>query len=281
MTPAKTARKTTSRKTSGGSKAGRSTTKKAAKRTKPKAAAKGSGRKKGGKAKAASKKAAAKSSKRRLSPKARLAEVIERLDRSFGALHLPETHSVLEKAVYLVLREKGSAHGTSRALKSLREDFVDWNEVRVSRAAELSRLLTGTSKGTSLRRFEERANRVRELIDQIYNDRNEPSLEFLLDEKPAGQLEYLEDLDDLGLHNAYALVQWLAGDERLTLVSAEMAQASRKLGLTDSAAVTKVRKELSALAADSTLLVTVQAHLNQLGELEDSDWPSSLKELLA
>ena len=38
--------------------------------------------------------------------------------------------------VYLVLREKGTESTTKRALKSLREDFVDWNEVRVSRAAE-------------------------------------------------------------------------------------------------------------------------------------------------
>ncbi len=215
--------------------------------------------------------------RRRISPKQRMEEILERLDRSFGAVDVPgESRDTLERAVYLVLREKATSGTTEKALEVLREEYVDWNEVRVSRASELSRMMLGSSRPPSLRRLYPRAQRMRDMIDQIYNDRNDTSLDFLLDMKPKDQLEYLEDLDDLGMHNAYALVQWLSGDDKLVLVSSEMARVAQTLGLTETAAVTKVRKELGALIEQAEL-VKLQAHLNQLADLEGS-WPSSLAE---
>ncbi|GJM20117.1 MAG: hypothetical protein DHS20C15_00320 [Planctomycetota bacterium] len=229
------------------------------------------------------KKAAAASSAKKAprAPKARLKLLFEKLDRAFGPLVLPETDSLLEMASALVVREGGTELTTERALKSLREDFVDWNEVRLSRPSELARLMTGTNKVSTIKRWHERAQRVREMIDQIYNDRNEPCLEFLREEKTKARFEYLEDVDDLGVHNANAMVQWMSGDEKkLILMSSEAAQAAHDLGLTSSAAVTKAKKELSALLDGMRELVSIQAHLNQLGELEKNEWPGSVKELL-
>lgn len=246
---------------------------------------KASGRKTTAKTKAASKssaKAAKKPAKKvPRGAKARWKLFREKLDRAFGPIFLPETETVLEKAAALVLREQGTELTTTKALESLRADFVDWNEVRLSRPSELARLMTGTSKVATLKRWHERAERLGEMIDQVYNDKNDPSWEFLLELKTKARFEYLEDVDDLGLHNAYALVQWLSGDDKkLVLVSSEMAQASQALGLTESAAVTKVKKELSDLAGDFEELVTLQAHLNQLGDMEKDEWPGALKELL-
>ncbi len=229
-------------------------------------------------AKAPSKPAA---KRRKVNPKTMLAAVLEKLERAFGAVNLPDdTQSTVEKAVYLVLREGGSQASTERAMKSLREDFVDWNDVRLSRPSELSRLMSNSSKAATIRKLVERCERIREMLDQIYNDRNEVSLEFLADEKPKGQIEYLEDIDDLGLHNAYALSQWMSGEQKLVLVSPEMAQVCQTFGITESAAVAKVRKELSELLAPGQA-TAVQAHLNQLGDLDQPDWPGALKELLA
>lgn len=217
---------------------------------------------------------------RKRAPKTIYAELLEKADRLFGPVVLPECDSVLERAVYLVLRETGTELTTTKAMKVLREEFVDWNEVRVSRASELARLMSGTTKVSGIKRFHERSNRMRELIDQIYGERNEPSLEFLLEDKPKGQLEILEDYDDLGMHNAYALVQWLSGKHDLVLVSTEMVQAAHTLGLLESAAVSKAKKPLSAFASDLGSAVTLQAHLNQLGFLEQDEWPTAIKEML-
>jgi len=209
-----------------------------------------------------------------------LAEVMETLDRVFGPVSLPATKNTLEKAVYLVLREGGTDLTTARAMKSLMAEFVDWNEVRVSRSSELARLMSGTSKMAGIRRFHERSTRLREMIDQIYGDRNEPSLEFLNEERPKAQLEYLEDFDDLGLYNAYALVQWLSEKDDLVLVSKELAKAAHILGLVDSAAVTKVKKSLGDMLTTNQQRVAIQAHLNKLGDLEPAEWPSAMKEML-
>jgi endonuclease III len=210
-------------------------------------------------------------------PKTRLAAALPKLDKVLGSIQQPETESVLEKAVYLVLREGGSSTFAAKAMTVLRDQFIDWNDVRASRPSELARLISGSSKAAPQRRVLERCTRVREMIDQVYNDRNEPSLEFLLDMNLRDQTEYLEDLDDLGIHNAYALVQWVAGDEKLMPVCSAFAKAAQKLGLADSASITKVRKELGTLAPKEAF-VSLQAHLTQLGEMEDG-WPTSLQEL--
>jgi endonuclease III len=216
---------------------------------------------------------------RRWAPRTRLQHALSRCDRLLGEVQLIEVDSVLEKAAYLILREGSSTAVAQKALKALHEHFIDWNEVRISRPSELARMIAGSRKAAALHRVDARVRRLRDMIDQVYNDRNDPSLDFLLEMKTSERFEYLEDVDDLGIHNAYALVQWLSDDERLVLVSPALAKTAQKLGLVASAAVTRVRKELSALAQKNQL-VAIQAHLNQLGERE-GEWPPSLAELVA
>ena len=211
-------------------------------------------------------------------PKQRLAALLPKFDGLFGSIKPPESGTVLEKALYLVLREGGGDAVALRGLESLREGFIDWNEVRASRPTELA--LVMSAGGRAQKKLLETARRLKDLIDQVYGDRNEPSLEFLLEQKTKERLEYLEDLDDLGVHNAYALAQWLSGEDKLVAVSPGMAKAAQRLGLVDSAAVTKVRASLSTLATDVPVLIAMQAHLTQLGAMEETQWPSSLQEFL-
>jgi endonuclease III len=209
-----------------------------------------------------------------------MTRVFPRLEKAFGEVRLPaDTTSVLEKAVYLILREGGSATATARALRSLRQDFADWNEVRASRPTELMRMLGGARRASTMRRLEGRVRRIRDMLDQVYGERNDTSLEFLLDMKAREQFEFLSELDDLGVHNACGLVQWLSADDKLVVVTPAMAKAAQKVGLTPSAAVTRARKELSALAGRERL-VALATHLAQLGELEEP-WPPALAELVA
>jgi len=214
-------------------------------------------------------------------PKSRLEKALPVLDKAFGELVLPEDGTVLEKAVFLVVREGHPADVTLRYMAALKEHFIDWNEVRVARATELARMLLGPGRvaQSTHRKLIERGRRVRDLIEQVYGDRNETSLEFLLGLKSKEQVEYLLDLDDLGAHNAVALAQWLSSDDKLVHVTQELAEAAHKLGLTDSAAVTRVRKDLSALAPKADL-VRVAAHVTQLGAAGE-EWPESVQELLA
>ncbi len=213
--------------------------------------------------------------------KRRLASLLERLDKSFGEVQTPELEDVMEHAIYLILRE-GASHSTAiKALASLRDDFVDWNEVRASTPSELGRMMLGTNRASSLRKMYPRAERIKEMIDQVYNDRNDTDLDFLTELKMKEQIEFLEDLDDLGIHNAYAMVQWMSGDtSKLVAISSEVANVAKMVGLTESAAVTKAKKELGDLCPPERY-VALQAHLGQLGDLDEDDWTPSMKEFLA
>ncbi|MGQ0552092.1 MAG: hypothetical protein ACT4PU_02595 [Planctomycetota bacterium] len=218
-------------------------------------------------------------SKKRGSPRALAGTLLTRLDKHFGEIRLSELATVLEKSVYLILREGSTHQATLAALDVLRTDFVDWNEVRASRPSELSRMIAGQSKATVLRKLHDRTRRVHDLIDQIYNDRNEASMEFVLELKAKERLDYLSDLDGLGAHNAAALAQWLSGEDKLGQINAAFAKAAELVGLVDSSSPTRVRKELASVV-ESERLVAFQAHLSALGELEEP-WPSSLSDLKA
>ncbi|MED5330057.1 MAG: hypothetical protein VX916_02070 [Planctomycetota bacterium] len=208
----------------------------------------------------------------------RLSGLLDRLDDLFGEVTMVETTSILEKAVYLIVREGDTPSATRRAMKSLMQDFVDWNEVRASRPSELARMMTGSSKAASHHRMVGRARRIKELLDQVYNDRNEADLDFVQEMKMQDQLEYLEDLDDLGIHNAYALLQWVLGTEKLVLPCSPAAKVALKTGVLKSAAVIKARKDLGELCPPSRY-VALQAHLTELGELEEDDeFPAALQE---
>ena len=216
--------------------------------------------------------------RRRLSPRGALQKAAPLLDKAFGEIDLLPTESVLDKVAVLILREGNGGGAAERALRQLHAEFVDWNEVRISRPSELARLLSGSSKGSSQRRWHERTKRLRDVIDQVYNDKNDPSFEFLLELKPKDQYEFLAELDDLGAHNAAALVQWLAGGDHFAHVPPSMARAAHRLGLVESAAATRVRKELAELVGKDRL-VSLAGHLTQLGELADEQWPPALAEL--
>lgn len=216
------------------------------------------------------------------SPRQRLTAVLERLDRRFGEVAPGgEVAGVLDKAVFLVLREGNGSAAALRSLQALRAGFIDWNEVRASRPTELSAMLGGAGRTAAQKPLLDAARRVKDVIDQVYGDRNDTTLEFLLEKKSSERLEYLEDLDDLGVHNAWALAQWLSGEDKLVGVSPNMAKAAQRLGLVPSAAVAKVRSTLSALVKEPVELVVVQAHLTQLGEMEESQWPPTLREFVA
>jgi len=224
-------------------------------------------------------KAAHRPARRAISPRGALQKALPRLERVFGAIVLVPTESVLDKAAALILREDGAgAAAVERALRLLHSDFVDWNEVRISRPSELARLLAGSARGSAQRRWHTRARRLRGMIDQVYNDKNDPSFEFLIELKPRDQYEFLAELDDFGAHNAAALVQWLSGAEIFAHVPPSMARAAQRLGLVESAAATRVRKELAELAGKDRL-VGLSGYLTQLGELADEQWPPALAEL--
>src|SRR5437879_986402 len=75
----------------------------------------------------------------------------------------PGERPVLEQFVYAILRENATRDAADQAFTSLREQFFDWNEIRVSSTLEIAETLDGI-----LSEPESRAQRIVDLLQEIF-----------------------------------------------------------------------------------------------------------------
>src|SRR5690348_9398233 len=69
--------------------------------------------------------------------------------------------TVLEAVVYGICHENTTREQANEALSHFKDDFFDWNEVRVSSLEEIQEALRGLSN------IEERAYRIRRFLRQL------------------------------------------------------------------------------------------------------------------
>src|ERR1700722_1700526 len=74
-----------------------------------------------------------------------------------------EERPVLEHFIYAIVRENGTREAGDQAFKSLRDNFFDWNEVRVSSTLEIAEALDGI-----LADPEVRAQRIVDFLQEIF-----------------------------------------------------------------------------------------------------------------
>ena len=72
-------------------------------------------------------------------------KIVNQLFTSLGkhARAKPDERPVLEHFIYAMLRENATREAGDQAFKSLRDQFFDWNEVRVSSTLEIAEALDG------------------------------------------------------------------------------------------------------------------------------------------
>lgn len=75
----------------------------------------------------------------------------------------PERMSVLEAVVYGICHEGTSREQANQALSRFKDEFFDWNEVRVSSLREIQGVLAG------LPDTEQRARRIRRFLQQLFS----------------------------------------------------------------------------------------------------------------
>ena len=99
-----------------------------------------------------------------------------------------ERLSVLESIIYGICHEGTTREQAEQALSQFREQFFDWNEVRVSSIEEIQDVLAGQDDA------EERANRLRRFLRQLF----EKTYDFTLDSLAKKPLK-----DSVGLLKEY------------------------------------------------------------------------------
>ncbi|MEZ6195811.1 MAG: hypothetical protein R3F20_08790 [Planctomycetota bacterium] len=110
-----------------------------------------------------------------MSSAASLKKTVEDLEKRFGGLRVLDEQDPLDQIVLLVLARGTNEKKARQALKTLRGDFVDWNEIRVSERFEIDRSLAVLGK----RAIEGKALAIREVLAAVYGRFNRTSLVFL------------------------------------------------------------------------------------------------------
>lgn len=140
----------------------------------------------------------------------------------------PTERPVLEQLLFGVLREGATADAAERAFRNLSERFYDWNEVRVSQAAEVEAALENLPDAAG------KAPRVIGLLQAVF----EQYFNFQLDEiakkglkNAIKQLE--EKFPDAGGFAVAWVVQQALGGHALPLDAAAL-RCLRRLGVAES-----------------------------------------------
>jgi len=100
-----------------------------------------------------------------------------------------ERLSVLEAVIYGVCHEGATRGDAEQAMSRFREQFFDWNEVRVSSIEEIQDVLTGPPDA------EQRANRLRRFLRQLFEKKYGFDLDSLTKKSLKDSIKDLSDYE--------------------------------------------------------------------------------------
>jgi endonuclease-3 len=137
-----------------------------------------------------------------------------------------EPLSVLEQFVFGLCRENATAEQARQAFANLKEQFFDWNEVRVSSPRELEEALAGLSEA------ETRAHRLLSFLQEVFEENFSFDLDGL---QKKGLKQAQKKLTSYGAANDYLgawVVQRSLGGHAIPIDAATQ-RCARRLGLID------------------------------------------------
>ncbi len=100
----------------------------------------------------------------------------------------------LDELVFNLLLQGSSKERAERAFEALKEEFHDWNEVRVTLPSTIVEVI----KGVGLESL--KAMRLVKILQGIFEDRSEVDLEFLREMEPKAVSNYLGNMEGIGGH---------------------------------------------------------------------------------
>jgi endonuclease-3 len=193
--------------------------------------------------------------------RAKLSDVLRGLEKPYGKVFVLPEEPPLDHAVFLLLREGWDWRKAQKALRILQKDFIDWNEVRVSSAAELKSALAQEG-GKDL---DVKVEKIRALLAALWKERNATSLDFLREMEPDSRRRLLTALGVLSPAHVQILMQCLNGTATM-LVSQPTIRTLSRIGLIDRVhSEAAARKALEKLV-DPEDLWAFQSLLTQHGE---------------
>ena len=173
----------------------------------------------------------------------KLKVMLDKLERSHGAMKLIKDAPPLEQALFLILREGNDYRKATKALKILEEEYVEWNELRVATPKEVIAVL----KGCGLSNLDDKVSRMIALLARLFYDFHKKDLEFVkIFEAPQRQ-KIMLSLDPLGPHITFVLLQLFEDnsmDPQGLVVSMDAYAKLNRLGLVRKTTSTNVAKKI-------------------------------------
>lgn len=141
--------------------------------------------------------------------------------------------SVLEAAIYGVCHEGSTRVCAEQALERYRNEFFDWNELRVSHRSEIRAILDGMPES------EERALKIRRFLRQLFEKTYGFNLEALAKKPLKESTKSLQEFEAFKSDYVLATVIQLALGGHAIPIDAPIRRALERLGLADAQADTE------------------------------------------
>lgn len=138
----------------------------------------------------------------------------------------------LDQLVESLLWRQTSIRRGTRALRQLKREFVDWNEVRVSHRDEIAAAMAQTKWAKNS------ARRIQTILGKLFMMRHEMNLDFLHDLTKAESRAFLQSLPEVSSDLVDEVLLFTTG-VKLFPVNEDIARMAYRLGLVPNARVTK------------------------------------------
>lgn len=136
--------------------------------------------------------------------------------------------TVLEAVVFGICHEDASRDLANQALSRFKDNFFDWNEVRVSSLEEIQEALVGLAKG------DERAYRIRRFLRQLFEKTYGFTLEALAKKPLKESVKVLQEYDALNSDYVLATVTQLALGGHAIPIDESSRRALERLGVAEA-----------------------------------------------
>ncbi len=192
---------------------------------------------------------------------AKLSRVLGTLERVFGKYRHPMGDSLLDRLVSLILGDGEAADDAESGVHALQQEFLDWNEVRVSSLTEISSVLPHLEP----QRATLKAARLRDTLTRVFDTHHKMTLQFLMDLDPPARRDFLDRLNTVDAWVGQIVV--LLCEEEPTVQDApHAARVAKRLGILErNATPSKARKALGELLNPDDFY-RFHSHFVRLGE---------------
>jgi len=175
-----------------------------------------------------------------------IATICRRLRRAYGPVEPPPQWPVLDELVATILSQNTSDTNSSAAFEELQRRFPDWDAVRRAPVKRIARAIHSAGLSRT------KAPRIKRILQAIYNERGDLSLDFLCNVPVPEAVEYLRQFPGVG-PKTVACVLLFACRKPVLPVDTHVHRVSRRLGL--------IQSKVDAVRAHEELARMVPARL--------------------